>query len=241
MDEKTELAILRARVIQRSKYTRVRVWARRLMAAALRGISTPDDRKSYINIPEVRPWFWMGPVDGGRAMAPGTFFRLWGGWVTAAHVVEEMNYNLPPFADGSLNLSPRYQLAGNDVALDVALIGCNVPSVRPITAQPGDRVVVVAWPGGGTREPEIRWGRYYMERDVGTSIALLDEGELPVYRGMSGGCVLAEVDGVWRVEGILNYRDSPIDSDNDGEYEQAFDYVPLFRVWDALVPDTILA
>ena len=168
--------------------------------------------------------------------APGTYWPLWGGWVTARHVVEQMRDWLPPFATGELRERPGY--------VDAVVIGGRRPLRPPRAPQEGERVTIYGFPGGSTHLT-YRTGKIHFERGVNASdgyseptwIVAFDEPPLvfedgedptnfhePVVVGMSGGPVV-DVDGF--PLGVLVTRGSPFDSDGNGILEQTADFQAL--------------
>lgn len=213
-------------------------WARRLVAGArlahkvldsgravdaqgesqaeLRSDDRPEaqTQAAKISIPtEVRRYFY----DGAKQQTYGSFFRIWGGWATARHVLTAMENRPPPFAKGSVLLGPDN--------LDYALIGCSVPEHPPAGPEPGQDLVAIGYPAGA-HMPAIRRCRIYQKRPGGQVwiCHILSPGE-PVVVGMSGGLVFDEA--TRQILGIIVHRNSPADLDGDGDADQSLDFVAM--------------
>lgn len=164
----------------------------------------------------------------------GSFFRLWGGWATAAHVMEDMLMINPDFASGD----PLHRPSG----LDVSLIGCALPQTEPPAPHKGQRLVVAGYPWG-SRNLETRTCTALYEMDhkdlrfrnaYGTFwTARIVEPDEPVVRGMSGGAVFDEATGA--LMGILTTANHAADFDQDGGRDQSCDFVSLNRIWSRAI------
>lgn len=154
----------------------------------------------------------------------GSFFQLWGGWITAGHVINQMLKTSPPFASGNQILYPGQ--------MDAALIGCSLPHQQPPAPVVGQRIVVAGYPAGSS-QPTFREAEVYMQRPSTTDwIATISSPSEPVVVGMSGGAVYdAQTKAII---GILITRNSPADLDADGRADQNFDFVALHDVWHQL-------
>lgn len=176
-------------------------------------------------VTEVRRYFYDGPA----SYTYGSFFRHWGGWITAGHVVEQMDNAIPDFCSGDTRLRPD--------GLDAALIGCSLPSEAPPQLQEGQDVVIRAFPGGSAHAAE-RVGAVYIERPNGSStstkawIVRIDDPEEPVVTGMSGGLAMDKATG--RPVGILVTANSRAQIDADPEEDHSMDIVSLRDVYDAV-------
>lgn len=162
----------------------------------------------------------------GRSQCYSTWFRLWGGWASAAHCVEGCGGSWPEFTEGG-GADPILRPLG----LDVALAFADVPTERPDDPVDGQEVTVLGFPAGA-RHMEMRRGVVYMRRHHGQIITRIDEPAEPVVVGMSGGPVLDTRTG--RPIGILILRNSPAQLDKDPEHDESCDFVPLSAVWDAV-------
>lgn len=178
--------------------------------------------------------------EGTTGQAPGSFWTLWGGYITADHVYKEQNHTPPPFASGNIS-------SGNPV-IDACLMGCdNIPSRHPRAPIEGERLFIYGFPGGSnTVSPRI--GTAYLKRsssvtdyDTPTWIAKIDEwpngvtGDMPegvfyeaVTVGMSGGLIMAE-DGT--PLGVLVGDSGPWHEDADLDLDQVLDFVALSDIW----------
>lgn len=163
-------------------------------------------------------------LNDGAIQTYGSFFRLWDGWVTAAHVYTEMNRKAPPFAAGVQIISPSF--------LDVALFGITLPTVRPAEPQIGQKLLAVGYPAGCAR-PEYRESVVYFRRSSESFIARIITPREPVVVGMSGGMVISEDTG--EPIGVIVVRNSPADLDRDGIRDESFDFVALSDIYDAVI------
>ena len=218
-------------------------WARRLLDSARLAYSFLGDkraRSSSTSVSEVstgqaamldvrRHYFFHA---GHGVTCYGSFFRLWDGWATAAHVMEDMLFINPPFAQGDQLHRPA--------GLDVCLIGCSLPAEEPPAPSKGQELVVAGYPWGA-RHVETRTCEALYEMDhtdlrfrnsVGTFwTARIYEPAEPVVRGMSGGVVYDAVSGI--PMGILTTANHAADFDQDGDSDQSCDFVSLNRLWHA--------
>lgn len=154
----------------------------------------------------------------------GSFFPLWGGHITAAHVFDASGELLPPFANGRVE-----NWVGG---LDAALIGCQVPHQCPPAPRPNEDAYCIGFPAGSSH-PAKRHAKIYITRP-GTDhvwIARITTPDEPVVTGMSGGVV---VNGDGHPIGILITRNSPADLNNDRDPDESFDFVSLAGVWHAI-------
>lgn len=189
---------------------------------------------------DVKRYFY----EGKTGQAPGTFFSLWDGHLSANHVLAQQNRQAPPFA------SPQIQ-SGEGV-IDACLFGCNLAGeARPDEPELEQKVFVYGYPGGSqkmaSRIGSVYWKRSEIPDGAGdysipTWVGLIDERPAdirpdteeanyyePVFIGMSGGLVMTE-DGT--PLGILVGRSGPSDVDFDGDLDQLFEFVALSDVWD---------
>lgn len=205
-------------------------WARRLVSSARaayglfdRSITAPAAVRTMVTPPsEVKRYFY----ESQRGQTYGTFFRLWGGWATAAHVIEEMDGAVPPFAAGGLQIRPDQY--------DAAVIGGQLPAAPPPEPTKGLAVTAIGYPAGALVASH-RHSRVYLKRPgAGPQVWIAEvlSPEEPVVVGMSGGMVFETETG--RIIGILVHRNSPADIDRDGDLDQTFDFVALSDVYRAL-------
>ena len=82
-----------------------------------------------------------------------SFFRHWGGWVTAGHCLTDAQDLLPPFANGEVISWPG--------GLDAALIGARLPPNAPPVPKIGQRIIAYGFPAG-SRHLEARKGHVYI-------------------------------------------------------------------------------
>lgn len=223
-------------------------WARRLVAGARLAHKVLDESRS---VPEDVPPESEGEAEAGtgapvrragtrRIMPPtelrryfyegqsqqtyGSFFRLWGGWATAGHVVSAMQHRPPPFAKGGVVL-------GGD-ALDVALIGCTLPDRAPALPYEGQELVAMGFPAGA-HLPAIRRCKVYQRRPGSQVwISQISAPGEPVVVGMSGGVVFDE--RTQTLVGVIVHRNSPADLDGDGQLDQSLDFVALADAYQQL-------
>lgn len=178
----------------------------------------------------IKRYFYSGP----NSYTYGSFFKYWDGWITAAHVIEQMDNQPPPFTYGEIDIRP-------DI-LDAALIGCTLPDVPPLQLYRGQKVAVRGFPGGSSHVSE-RLGEVYIERNFddlpagadvpGKSwIVKIDLPEEPVVVGMSGGLAMDADTGM--PVGILITSNSRAQLDSDPEEDHSMDIVSLRDVYDAL-------
>lgn len=176
----------------------------------------------------------------------GSFFEHWGGWITAGHVIRDINFSQPDFAGGELINSPG--------GTDSALLGCTrLPSSQPRDLVEEEPVIVLGYPAGSLR-PSKRQGVAAMYRpgasiadtDYGRWVIRIDHPHEPVVPGMSGGIAVSANTG--EVLGIIVTSNSPGNADNfgslhfehadaDPEDDHSLDIVSLHDVWDALRQD----
>ena len=205
-------------------------WARRLVSASRaayglfdRTLVSPPTKMPEVTPPsEVKRYFY----ESQRGQTYGTFFRLWGGWATAAHVIEEMDNVVPPFAGGLLQIRPD--------SYDAAVIGGRLPAAPPPEPAKGMAVTAVGYPAGALA-PSHRYSRVYLKRPgEGPQVWIAEvlSPEEPVVVGMSGGMVFETETG--RILGIIVHRNSPADIDRDGDLDQTFDFVALSDVYRSL-------
>ena len=217
-------------------------WARRLLDAARLAYSLLGDKR----VRGAKPRAANGVTTGQAAMLDvrrhyffhaghgvscyGSFFRLWGGWATAAHVMEDMLFINPPFAVGDQLHRPA--------GLDVCLIGCSLPLEEPPAPSKGQELVVAGYPWGAqhveTRACEALYEMDHTDlrfrNSVGTFwTARIYEPAEPVVRGMSGGVVYDAKTGT--PMGILTTANHAADFDQDGDSDQSCDFVSLNRIW----------
>ena len=73
--------------------------------------------------------------------APGTYWNLWGGHVSANHVYEGQSHTIPPFTSGNV-------MAGTGL-IDAVLVGCDLSGEpRPRAPQDDEQVFLYGYPGG---------------------------------------------------------------------------------------------
>lgn len=153
-----------------------------------------------------------------------SWFAHWGGWISAGHCLTEAQDHLPSFADG------KDAIKWPD-GLDAAVVGCDLPKIRPEEPVVGQDVMILGYPAG-SRHLESRTGRIYFERSPGQWIIHIFEPDEPVVTGMSGGPVL---DAKTRKPlGITITRNSPADLNNDRDPDESADFIALSAVWDAM-------
>lgn len=224
-------------------------WARRLVAAAreantlfLQDKTQADALESLApGAPSRKPTFdWRAalPTDltleryfyNDRGVQVfGSFFRLWDGWATAAHVMEQMLGTAPPFTEGPMLIRPA--------GLDAALIGCTLPDTPPPAPTRGQKLVAAGFPAGSLT-PSLRTAEVYLQRPTTQDwIATISTPPEPVVVGMSGGAVCDASTG--RILGVMITRNSPADTDMDGVMEQNFDFVALYDIWHAARASTV--
>ncbi len=222
-------------------------WARRLVAGARTANSILLEARKGIGFvpPASAPSLKQPQADKDRLpdeldisryffnergiQAYGTFFRVWGGWMTAGHILTQMLRTSPPFAKGDQVIKP-----GN---LDVALIGCIRPEKQPIAPQAGQKIIVGGFPSGA-QTMSLRYGEVFLQRPASNNwIATINWPHEPVVTGMSGGPVCDADTGA--VLGVLVTRNAPEDLDADGVLDQNFDFIALHDIWTAVKPATV--
>ncbi len=184
----------------------------------------PPDDKTPVREREVSRHFY----NENEFQTYASFFRAWGGWITAGHVLDAAQDIIPPFARGAMKKWPG--------ALDAALIGCTPPPNRPKDPVPGMGVKCIGFPAG-SEQPASRTGKVYMERpgQVDVWIAHILTPDEPVVTGMSGGIVLDTLSE--KPIGIIVTRNSPADLNADRDPDESFDFVSLAGVWRAVQND----
>lgn len=221
-------------------------WARRLVAGARLSHALLDDLRASspdpsddgdlgaqaadTPIPRV-PTKIVSPVELRRfffddlgVQTYGSFFRLWGGWATARHVVESMKLRIPHFATGEVRLG--------DENLDAALIGCTLPSQAPAQPTKGQAVLCMGFPAGSSAASTRRGVVHLRRPGQAFWVARITAPTEPVVTGMSGGIVFDEQRGL--PIGIIVHRNSPGDLDEDGVPDQSFDFVSLGDVYEVM-------
>jgi len=165
--------------------------------------------------------------DEERFETYGSFFTLWNGWATAAHVTEAANQIIPPFAD-----EPLVERPGED-RLDAAIIGCTLPDTAPPQLVAHQRVEVFGFPAGSSAVAR-RLGQVHARRPEGVSwIIRIESPNEPVTSGMSGGVV---VDLKTReAVGIIIERNSKAHLDLDPEQDHSLNIVSLHDAWNKFV------
>lgn len=174
--------------------------------------------------------------------APGSFWPLWGGWITADHVVKEMRGTIPAFVGSG------WKRGGPAIDASISK-SCKKPFKKPREPVNGESVVIWGIPGGSIT-PTYRTGAILIKRSISASggyssptwIVNISEPPLvlrpespqvewafPVVVGMSGGCVL---DKQGNPLGVLVTRGSAWDDDKDGLMNQTCDFVSLSDVYD---------
>lgn len=159
----------------------------------------------------------------------GTFFKYWGGWITAAHVMEEMNFILPPFIKNSQKSNIIHRPGG----MDISLIGCTDIQKPSISLIDGDNITAWGYPAGSLHMT-YRNGKVYLRRDAFSWIMDIDHPNEPVVVGMSGGPIVASLNGNLECFGVLVTRNHPHDLDQDGKIDHNCDFVLLEDVYNLL-------
>ncbi len=162
-------------------------------------------------------------LNDGVIQTYGSFFRLWNGWATAAHVYQDMRKKAPDFATGTPIIGPEF--------LDAALFGVQLPDTAPPEPVPGQKLLAIGYPAGSS-EPSERHAEVYLRRSSESFIARIHAPKEPVVVGMSGGIVI-DRDTAEPV-GIIIVRNSPADLDFDGEKDESFDFVALSDLYAAV-------
>ncbi|MEO1027565.1 MAG: hypothetical protein AAFX02_00775 [Pseudomonadota bacterium] len=163
---------------------------------------------------------------GEANQAYGSFFAWWGGWITAAHVLDAICGEIPEFTRGGYVID-------RPGGLDAALIGVTLPDTPPPSPQPGEVLWAFGFPAGSSQAAH-RFCKVYMERPCTDDswIAQIITPEEPVVVGMSGGLVFRDSDHT--PIGIIVTRNSAADLDDDGDRDQSLDFVALRAVYDAI-------
>lgn len=177
--------------------------------------AAPRQNYSAVAQRDVRRHYWRRD----NMSAPGSYFQLGNGWITAAHVVEAMDGFIPDFCGDAPQVNTRPGM------FDIALIG-DVDLSRAPMPRDGDPVEIYGWPAGCTQIVEKRTGSIYMRRDDMTWIAKLDQGSDPVVTGMSGGLVVSRGQTI----GALVIRNGATDLDGDNRPDESCDFVALADV-----------
>ncbi len=172
----------------------------------------------------------------------GSFWSHWGGMLTAHHVIEEMRDWSPkhPDAKRSVRFERCPDLKGPDgpIYLDAACAGIQLPADPPPRPERGMRVEVRGFPAGCTRLPEIRRGSVYLPSlDQGRQsyIVVLDNDQVPVSGGMSGGIVYwVRDDDTLEPLGITIAMSSAFNADDDPLLEDNLSMTSLYHLWAAL-------
>lgn len=172
----------------------------------------------------------------------GSFWSHWGGMLTAHHVIEEMGSWSPKHPDAEqaprFLRSPELKGPNGPVYLDAAFAGIRLPSDPPPRPESGMRVEVWGFPAGCTRQPEIRKGYVYLPSlDQGRQsyIIVLDNDQVPVSGGMSGGIVYWSKDnGALEPLGITIAMSSAFNADEDPLLEDNVSMTSLYHLWAAI-------
>lgn len=173
----------------------------------------------------------------GRAW--GTYWQLWGGWVTADHVHIANLAAVPDYIHGAPCRA--------DGVIDAVVYGGHLPSRPPRTPLDGERVYVMGYPGGSD-QPSLRSGRILIQRSQSGSdaysqptwILVIDNppqttrmkylfaNTEPVIGGMSGGIVVAK-----NLEplGVLNTQNARADLNGDRVLDDSADFTALDDLW----------
>lgn len=172
----------------------------------------------------------------------GSFWSHWGGLLTAHHVIEEMGSWSPqhPDAERSARFLRSPELKGPDgpVYLDAAFAGIRLPLDPPPRPERGMRIEVHGFPAGCTQSPEIRRGYVYLP-SLGEGrqsyILVLDNDQVPVSGGMSGGVVYwSKEDGTLEPLGITIAMSSAFNADEDPLLEDNVSMTSLYHLWAAI-------
>lgn len=199
-------------------------WARRLMSTARRAVKLLKENTAAAQTEQLSSerqdvvrYFY----NERGVQAFGTFYKHWGGWVTAGHVMDSMLGSNPPFARGEPLISPG--------GLDAALIGCTLPVQPPPEPNPGQKIYVAGYPAGSANLAKRR-AEVYLKRPGDNSwIAMIESPAEPVVVGMSGG-IVCDIETNAPM-GILITRNSPANLDGDNVLDQNFDFTALSDVW----------
>lgn len=120
-----------------------------------------------------------------------------------------------------LGISSDYQL---HPTMDVA--SRLTQPVNRTQLRKGERITLVGIPAK-CDQPSVRLGRVYHQRKDNAFIILFDEGQPPVFEGMSGGAALNDAG---EVVGIIITQNYPLDLDRDGKLEHSADIIELASI-----------
>ncbi len=166
----------------------------------------------------------------------GTYWNFCGGWFTADHVHEAMNYEPPDFVSDGVLRAPGL--------IDAAWYGRKWSCPSPANPKDGMPVYLLGYPGGSDK-PTLRQGKVHIRRAhsgsegyrISTWIVVFDPREEAgisgeaVVGGMSGSIV---TDHNYNPVGILVTQNSPSDFNGDGDLENSVDIVGLADVYEVL-------
>ena len=176
-----------------------------------------------------------------NGLAWGTYWRLWGGWITADHVHKEMHGTRPPFIDKNAVLSR------DEGVIDATGYGLEFPDTPPRAPKTGETIYLLGYPAGSLT-PTLRLARIHAVRsrsagfnythpDTVSSIdaPTVDIDDIrfePVTGGMSGGLAVT-LDGKTPL-GVLVTQNSPAELSGDDKPDHSADIVPLRDFWEAM-------
>ncbi len=172
----------------------------------------------------------------------GSFWSHWGGSVTAHHVIEEMGEWSPQHPDakrtGRFECCPTLKGPDGPIYVDAAFADLRLPPDPPQRPEKGMRVEVWGFPAGCTRYPEIRRGSIYLptlSEGRQSYIIVLDNDQVPVSGGMSGGIVYwVRDDDTLEPLGITIAMSSAFNADDDPLLEDNVSMSSLYHLWAAL-------
>ncbi|MCF6221645.1 MAG: transglycosylase SLT domain-containing protein [Robiginitomaculum sp.] len=170
----------------------------------------------------------------------GSYWRIWGGWITADHVYTANLGATPYYARGEICRSYG--------EIDAVLYGGALPATTPRSPMDGERVYILGYPGGSDK-PSLRTGRVLFQRTASGSdiytypawIVVIDNppkkqtrfaqifaNTEPVIGGMSGGLVVSHD---MRDLGVLVTQNGRADLNNDGILDDSADFSALSDIW----------
>ena len=166
----------------------------------------------------------------------GTYLNFCGGWFTADHVHEAMNFEPPAFISDEVVRAPGI--------IDAAWYGHKWSCPAPANPKDGMAVYLLGYPGGSDK-PTLRQGKVHIRRShsgsegywISTWVVVFDPREdagiigEAVVGGMSGSIV---TDQNYNPVGILVTQNSPSDFNGDGDLENSVDIVGLFDAYEVL-------
>lgn len=181
---------------------------------------------------KIMSWYWKGVTrDTGRgAWAFGTFWPFRGGYVSAGHVFEEMQGQVPPFAK-----PPVYSRAGTITdregkKIDAAFYGVDFSGDPPPPLRVGMMIVCEAVKGSDKNLTTVRgvveMRRPNQGRGTLSWIVRWLDGVYPKIVGESGG-LISDAETGEAVAILITQGANNVDMDGDGDKDETSDVAEL--------------